>query len=241
MNTLTLLAFTITVGSKSSCVSFSHIYALDVLDKCNIPSDEPCDSIGHGTHVLSTAIGGFGFGVAPEAKWIACRSIANGWGRDEDSLACLNFMLAPHARDGAQPRPWLRPHVIGNSYGWPSWREVEGAGIHLAVKRLEAAGTVMVFAAGNSGPQCGTIHSAFSFTVGATDSASQLAMFSSRGPWYERRGVPGRQYLIKPELVAPGHEIHGAYGSGHAAKMSGTSMAAPLVAGSIALLRKLYK
>lgn len=183
-------------------------------------------------------MGGFGFGAAPEAKWIACRALATGVGRDEDSLACLNFMLAPHNRDGKGPQPRRRPHVIGNSYGWPSWREVQGAGIDLAVRRLEAAGTVMVFAAGNSGPYCGTIHSAFSFTVGATDSASQLAMFSSRGPWYERPGVPGRQYLTKPELVAPGKDIIGAYGSAHAATMSGTSMAAPLVAGSIALLRK---
>lgn len=212
---------------------------LDVLDVCRIPSNEPCDSIGHGTHVLSTAVGGYGFGVAPDAKWIACRSIARDHGRDEDSLACLNFMLAPHARDGTRRRSDLRPHVIGNSYGWPSWREVQGAGIDLAVKRLEAAGTVMVFAAGNSGPQCGTIYSGFGFTVGATDASSRLAHFSSRGPWYERRGVPGRQYLIKPELVAPGHEIHGAYGSAHAARMSGTSMAAPLVAGSVALLRTL--
>ena len=198
----------------------------------------PCDGIGHGTHVLSSAIGGFGFGMAPESKWIACRSIANEWGRDEDALACLGFMFAPTAADGTQPRPHLRPHVIGNSYGWASWREVQGAGIDLAVRRLEAAGTVMVFAAGNSGPSCGTIHSAFSFTVGATDSASRLALFSSRGPWYERPGIPGRKYLIKPELAAPGHEIHGAYGSAHAARMSGTSMAAPHVAGSVALLRK---
>lgn len=227
--------------SKSFFIKYiySPLSLSDVLDNCKVPSVEPCDSIGHGTHVLSSAIGAFGYGMAPQAEWIGCRSIANQYGRDEDALSCLNFLFAPHDLQGRNARPHLRPHVVGNSYGWPSWREVVGAGIDLAVRRLEVAGTVMVFAAGNSGPHCASIHSAFSFTVGAVDANSRLALFSSRGPWTERRGAQLRPpFLIKPELVAPGQDVHGAYGTGHAARMSGTSMAAPHVAGSIALLCK---
>lgn len=217
---------------------------LVVTDKCGYATNEPCDTIGHGTHVASTAVGGAGMGTAPEAQWMACRSIASDMGREEDSLACLNFFLAPQDLNGENARPDLRPHVIGNSYGWESWAEVIGAGIDLAVKRLEAAGTVMVFAAGNSGPACGTIHSAFSFTVGATSEDGSLAPFSSRGPWTispRWRNIPRNPHqpiMIKPEISAPGKSIIGALGSGHVAKMSGTSMATPHVAGSIALLRK---
>lgn len=215
-----------------------------VVDKCEYGMKEPCDAGGHGTHVASTAVGGYGLGAAPEAQWMACRSIASDLGREEDSLACLNFFLAPADLNGKNPRPELRPHVIGNSYGWESWAEVTGAGIDLAVKRLESAGTVMVFAAGNSGPDCGSVHSAFSFTVGATTEQGTLASFSSRGPWTispawaKRPFGPRQPLLIKPDISAPGHSIIGALGSQHVSKMSGTSMAAPHVAGSVSLLRK---
>ena len=216
----------------------------EFLDKCNYGVNEPCDAGGHGTHVTSTAVGGYGIGTAPEAQWMACRSISKTIGREEDSLACLNFFFAPHDLNGENPRPDLRPHVIGNSYGWESWAEVIGAGIDLAVKRIESAGTVMVFAAGNSGPSCGTVHSAFSFTVGATTEDGYVAQFSSRGPWtisslwIDRSLDPLQSLIIKPEISAPGSSIVGAYGSRHISKMSGTSMAAPHVAGSISLIRK---
>lgn len=216
----------------------------EYLDKCDFGVNEPCDAGGHGTHVTSTAVGGYGIGTAPEAQWMACRAIASTIGREEDSLACLNFFFAPHDLNGENPRPELRPHVIGNSYGWESWAEVIGAGIDLAVKRLETAGTVMVFAAGNSGPSCGSIHSLFSFTVGATTEEGTVAQFSSRGPWTisplwaNRPQNPLQPVIIKPEISAPGSSIVGAYGSRHISKMSGTSMAAPHVAGSVSLLRK---
>lgn len=214
---------------------------------CSIPSREPCDNAGHGTHVTSTAVGSRGFGVAPEAKWMACRSVTDKYGRAEDALACLNFFLAPHDLNGQNPRPELRPHVIGNSYGWNNWAEVSQVGIGLAVRRLEAAGTFMVYASGNSGPGCGTTHSAFSFTVGATTSQGTLASFSSRGPWTtnptwsNRPPHPQFPYMIKPNVCAPGDQIQAGIRDDLTAKMSGTSMATPHVSGAVALLRKQTK
>ena len=218
-----------------------------VVDKCGFGVNEPCDAAGHGSHVTSTAVGSYGIGAAPDAKWMACRSITKDIGREEDSIACLNFFFTMHDLEGKNPRPELRPHVIGNSYGWGSWAEVTGAGIDLAVRRLESAGTLMVFAAGNSGPSCGTIHSAFSLTVGAITEEGSVATFSSRGPWTISPSLAYQQFspdyhqITKPEISAPGRSIVGAYGSRHIAKMSGTSMASPHVSGSVALLRKNQK
>jgi len=70
-----------------------------------------------------------------------------------------------------------------------------------------------------------------SYTVGATTSAHVLAGFSSRGP----ASVPGGT-LIKPDISAPGQSVRSAWPPDTYAVESGTSMATPHIAGTIALL-----
>jgi subtilisin family serine protease/outer membrane protein assembly factor BamB len=199
----------------------------------------PKDGYGHGTHVAGTAVGGGAgepIGVAPDAEWIAAKIFTDGGSATVSGIhRAFEWFMAP----GGDPSK--APHLVNNSWGNANTYNLE---FYEDVQAWVAAGIFPLFAAGNNGPGSQTLGSPSSFpdsfAIGATDVNDQIASFSSRGPvyWTDEEGNQVR--LVKPNVSAPGHQIYSAWpgvrGEGKYNTISGTSMATPHVAGSIALL-----
>ncbi|MFE7440906.1 S8 family serine peptidase [Streptomyces chartreusis] len=195
------------------------------------------DRMGHGTHVASTIVGSGAAspagttyqGVAPGARVISGKVLDDaGTGDDSTIIAGMQWAV----EQGAD--------IVNMSLGGPDDPGIDP--IEQALNELsESSGTLFVVAAGNDGPDEGTIGSpgsaAAALTVGAVDRQDALAEFSSRGPTPDG--------FLKPDITAPGVDIvaakaaEGAIGDpaadGYVA-LSGTSMATPHVAGAAALL-----
>jgi subtilisin family serine protease len=191
----------------------------------------PMDHAGHGTHTLGIAVGRNGIGVAPGAQWMGCVDLDRAYGSPSGYLDCLQFMLAPFPYGGnpfTDGRPEDAPDILTNSWGCMPIEGCDPDTLRPATDALTAAGIYVVASAGNSGPACGTVVDPPAvdpnvMTVGAIDLTE-----SSRGP------TP--QGLTKPDLLAPGNAIYSAMPGSTFGLMTGTSMAAPHVAGVVALM-----
>jgi len=207
-------------------------------------SQTPVDPHGHGTFTVSEMVGDDGqgnqIGVAPGAKWIACRNMDSGGnGNPAQYTECFQFLIAPYPVNGNpdQGDPMKAPDSINNSWVCPPSEGCSFSTLQSIVDAVRAAGIFPAMGAGNDGPNCSTIMYppaiyASSVSVGALDSGNHIASFSSRGPVT----VDG-SHRTKPDLSAPGVNIRGAVpGNGYEGGWSGTSMAAPHLAGGVALL-----
>lgn len=209
------------------------------VNPCGYSSPAPCDDNNHGTHTMGTIVGRDGtneIGVAPEARWIACRNMDLGDGVPASYLECFQFFLAPTDLAGQNPRPELAPHVINNSWGCPPSEGCAWNTLQAAVAAVRGAGILVVASAGNSGSACATIVDppaihADAFAVAAHSSTNAIAGFSSRGPVT----IDGSGRL-KPDVSAPGVSVRSALRTGGYGLLNGTSMAGPHVAGVAALV-----
>lgn len=205
----------------------------------------PFDPHGHGTFTVSEMVGDDGegnqVGVAPGAKWIACRNMDRfGNGSPSQYIECFQYFLAPYPYGHPEKaNPALAPDVINNSWACPHSEGCSITTLLAIVNVVRKAGIFPAMAAGNAGPNCSTVIDPpaiydSSVSVGATDSYNnEIAFSSSRGPVTVDNS--GR---MKPDLSAPGDTIRAAvpYNNGYQGYWSGTSMAAPHVAGGVALL-----
>lgn len=221
-------------------------------NRCGFDSPVPCDdySPAHGTHTMGTMVGEEPevrtVGMAPGATWIGCRNMERGYGTPTTYAECYEWFIAPYPLGGdpfTDGDPARAPHVINNSWSCPPSEGCLDPNIlREVVENVRAAGIVTVHAAGNYGSAgCSTVYTPAaiydaSFTVGATTARRQtdmemIASFSSRGPVKLGDNNPA-----KPDVVAPGVGILSTYRDGAYAMMTGTSMAAPHVAGLVALV-----
>jgi len=198
---------------------------------------EPSDQASHGSHTMGTMVGGDGLGpfsqdvgVAPGAQWIASKGCGILFCSDFRLISSAQWIACPTKVDGTEPDCSKAPHVVNNSWGGgggDNWYESY-------VRSWLMAGIFPVFSIGNSGPACSTAGSPGDYNlvagVGATDVNDVLADFSSKGPGTFRR--------LKPDFVAPGEAVRSSVATGDSAYdvFSGTSMAAPHISGTFALL-----
>ncbi|MFI7585799.1 S8 family serine peptidase [Spongisporangium articulatum] len=178
---------------------------------------EDCD--GHGTHVSGT-IGGTYFGVAKKVTLHAVRVLdCDGAGSSETVIGGLEWVAAQHTSG--------TPAVVNMSLG--SDEPGRDTTLEDAVQDVIDDGVTVVLAAGNSSANAcnytpGTVKAAI--VVGATTTSDKKASYSNYGSCVD--------------IWAPGSGITSdwtaaADGSAQIAKDSGTSMAAPHVAGAAAL------
>jgi subtilisin family serine protease len=194
----------------------------------------PTDPFGHGTWTMGVMVGGdaggTSIGVAPGAQWIAVRIFSDAGSTTATAIHNgFQWLLDP---DG-DPNTDDAPDVVNNSWGF-----LNAGSCNLTfqtdLQALRQAGILPVFAAGNSGPGPSTsvspANNPEAFAVGAIDNTGQIYDGSSRGP-SACTGVP-----VYPALVAPGVLIKSTGLNGTYSLATGTSLAAPHVSGSLALL-----
>jgi serine protease AprX len=232
-------------------VSASHEYnwhdaVHDALagNPCSSDAPAPCDDNGHGTGTAGFAVGHDGdhvIGVAPGARLIGCRNMDAGNGTPARYTECFEWLLAPTDASGENARPDLGADVINNSW---TCQAAEGCTdptvLNGVVAALRAAGVAMSFAAGNRGASCSTLADApaiaeAAFTIGATALDDTIALFSACGPV-----TSDGSERLKPDMTAPGVSLRTSGLDSSYVPFSGTSAAAPHVAGAFALLWSAY-
>jgi subtilisin family serine protease len=177
----------------------------------------PGDGNGHGTHCAGT-VGSATYGVAKKTNLVAVRVLgSDGSGSDSGVIAGIEW-----AAKQAVEKNRAAGKIV--SVANVSLGGEKSAALDLAVKAATDAGLVMVVAAGNSrGNACdlSPAGAPSAITVAASDSNDRLASFSEKGPCVD--------------IIAPGVNILSTWRNGRTNTISGTSMAAPHVAGVVAL------
>lgn len=206
--------------------------------------NSPYDDNGHGTHIAGI-IGGDGtmsdgkyMGIAPRCHFVIVKILdSKGNGNTENVVQAIDWLV--------QYKEVYQIRIVNISIGMVLQAESrERIRMLQAVEYAWDSGLVVVAAAGNNGPKENSITvpgiSRKIITVGCFDDTKEQIGKSMLKPNYSGQG-PTEHCVVKPELVLPGTNVTSCsiYSSMYMRK-SGTSMAAPMVSGSIALLLSKY-
>jgi serine protease AprX len=219
------------------------------------------DDFGHGTHVAGL-IGSSGQlsnnlyqGVAPGVKFVGVKVLDKaGVGTTSDVIDAIAFVVANRNELGVQ--------IINLSIGHPIFAPAAFDPLVRAVEQASAAGIVVVIAAGNN-PKNRTGYAGImspgnapsAITIGAVDTKGTTTRDDDGVPSYSARGPTWFDAFAKPDVVAPGsHLISDAatestlyndpnlltarvvLGGNAFLQLSGTSMAAAVTSGVVALV-----
>ena len=233
------------------------------------------DYYGHGTHVAGI-LSGSGYassdamsfrtfrGIAPGAQIISIRAMApDGTGYTSDIIAAIGWAVTNQKAYNIR--------ILNLSLGHPVFESYTSDPLCRAVAAAVGKGIVVVVAAGNDGgigSGFGAITSPgnepTAVTVGAMDDRNTVSLGDDVLAWYSSKGPSLVDFVVKPDLVAPGtwivsaraigstidtthhdlvlkvgdykYDLLNATQDGAYLTMSGTSMAAPMVAGTAALM-----
>ncbi|MBW2984775.1 S8 family serine peptidase [Candidatus Woesearchaeota archaeon] len=177
-------------------------------------------------------------GVAPDAVLYAYKVLDEGGsGTWSGVIAGIEYAVDPNQDGDFSDKVDIASMSLGG-FGNPD------DPVSQAVDNAVDAGVIFTISAGNNGPWESSIGSPGTarkaITVGASDKGDYIAGFSSRGP--TSIGT------VKPDVVAPGVDIYSAVPTGDCrlcdpsgySGLSGTSMAAPHVAGAAALMKQAH-
>lgn len=175
------------------------------------PGSDQSEGDVHGTHVAALAVGG-SVGTAPQARLLPVRIFTPDYVGDFKVAQALRWSVDNGAK------------VVNLSFAGAAYSYV----LHDAVNYALERGVIVVAAAGNQGGTAQAYPAALPgvLAVGAANGRGEPASFSNRGPWVN--------------IYAPGVRIYSAVPGGGYGLLSGTSMAAPIVAGLAALLKEAY-
>ncbi len=180
-------------------------------------TNNPMDDHGHGTHVAGTvgAVGNNGIGVVGVAwnvKMMALKFLnSSGSGNLSDAVEAIDYARVNGAK------------IINASFGGGGF----SSAMQTAIQRFQNAGGIFVAAAGNNAQNNAVVASYPAnypgvISVAASTSTDALASFSNFG--------------TNVHIAAPGQGIRSTIRGNSYGNMNGTSMAAPHVAGALALL-----
>lgn len=202
------------------------------------------ESSFHGTHVAGTigAVGGNGIGgtgVLQTARVMPLRVLGKGGGTSYDMIQAVRFAAGLSNDSGTVPE--RRADVMNLSLGGAAFSDAE----QQAFAEARAQGVIVIASAGNSASETPIYPAAYAgvVSVAATDRNRRPARYSNFGPTVDV-AAPGGDISVdldgdgRADGVLSTHAVEGEGGIHPIyARLQGTSMAAPHVAGVAALMR----